>query len=206
MRKLEFYSLLLILILTSCSPRDGIVFSPEQAAVDAAVRIMQGQGVIKQETITVRQSQKINRTMFVMVSYDRLVEGRVETCLMVQQVRQSLIGDWSPRGGGGGCTGRMIGMAADEPRTGMEVSGGTSSGFDPGDPSYSHVNGLVYQEDIASIRVKWDDGKVMEAPVINGSYLIVRTGSAQYDQVEGLNIDQEVVFGSEIWIDPAKQP
>jgi hypothetical protein len=204
MKKMFVLFLLLSLIVVGCSPRGGVAFSPEQAAVQGAVAMMQNPGIIDQSSIVVRQTVSINDKTFVMVSYERSIEGRQEKCTSMHEVRKSPFGSWYSGSGGGGCSGQIGGPP--EPLAGLEMGGGSSGSSSPTDPGYSYVYGLVHQEDIASARVTWDDETTMEGPVVNGSYIVIRTGTVQYRKVEGLNAEGEVVFGSELGIAPGKQP
>jgi hypothetical protein len=206
MKKAFFLSLLLALIAVGCIPGEGVTFSPEQAGIRAATGQFGDHGVVNPDSVVLRQMQKFDNKTFVMVSYERAIDGRIEKCTMMHEVRQTPIGTWTSGSGGGGCSGRVFGDDEPMPEAGLEIGGGSSSGGGPLDSGYSHVNGLVNQSDIATVRAIWEDGTTSEAPVVNNSYLIFRPGTVGFTTVQGLNENGDVVFGFEPEIAPGKEP
>jgi hypothetical protein len=184
-------------------------FSAEQAAVTAATGITTGQGaVVNASSVQVLQSQALAGRAFVLVGFEQVKEGRKEQCLFMYETVRARFGLWVPESGGGGCSPPVeVNGEAQLDKPALEIGGGTSSsGSGPLLESFSHVNGLVYQEDIAEVRVTWEDGQQQSVPVVNGSYLIVRTGEVGFGNVEGLDAEGEVVFGRDLETAPGKTP
>lgn len=196
--------LLTILLLTGCVP-PGSAFSPENAAANFATRTMGFNATIISESVQVRQKiEWTDRTTMVMVSFDRLIDSRQESCLMTYETRRESLGMWSAGGGGGGCT-SQIGQAGFDPGQPLDVGGGQNGGSTPADPGFSYVNGLVYQDDIQRVRVTWDDGQQQTVEVTNKSYLALRAGQFGWQAVEGLNAAEEVIFGQTMETAPGKE-
>lgn len=194
----------ILLILTGCVP-PGSAFSPENAAANFATQTMSFNATIISESIQVRQKiEWIDQTTMVMVSFDRLIDGRQESCLMTYETRRGPLGFWTAGGGGGGC-GSPIDQAGFDPSQPLDIGGGQNGGSTPADPGFSYVNGLVYQDDIQLVRVTWDDNQQQTVQVINESYLALRAGQFSWQAVEGLNAAEEVVFGQTMETAPGKQ-
>ncbi len=168
-------------------------FTPEQTALRAVTEQQGSRAVVDESTVQVRQSLQLDRNTFVVVSFSQMQSEGKGKCLFVYHVARNSIGAWQPRSGGGGCTVAMSGQP-EQPDQPVEIGGGQTGSTGPGDPGYSHVAGMVNQKDITKVRVTWNDGGQQEVNVINSSYITVRAGSLNFQKVEGLNADGEVVF------------
>ncbi len=197
--------LLIAFALSGCVVPPDSAFSPEGAATNFAARVMGLNATVIPESFQVRQKIEWTRqTTMIMVSFDRLIDGRQESCLMTYETRRGPLGLWSAGGGGGGCS-APVDQAGMNPRQAMDVGGGNNGGSNPADPGFSYVNGLVYQDDIVQVRVTWEDGQQQAVKVINKSYLALRAGQFAWKNVEGLNAAEEVVFGQALEIAPGKK-
>ncbi len=200
----RFIIVAILLVLTGCVPPDS-AFSPENAAANFATQSMGFNATIVSESVQVRQKiEWTDQITMVMVSFDRLIEGRLESCLMTYETRRGPLGFWTAGGGGGGCS-SQVGQAGLDPGQALDMGGGQNGGNTPADPGFSYVNGLVYQDDIQLVRVTWNDGQQQTVEVINKSYLALRAGQFGWQAVEGLNAAGEVVFGQTMETAPGKQ-
>jgi len=196
---------LTLLILTGCIVPPGSAFTPENAAANFAAQTMSVNATVLSDTLQVRQKiERTPKTVVVMVSFDRLIDGRRETCLMTQETRRGPLGLWSAGSGGAGCAGQPAGQDQFVPLQPLDVGGGQNGGPNPADPGFSYVNGLVYQDDITLVRVTWEDGQQQIVEVINQSYIALRAGQFSWQSVEGLNDAEEVIFSTVTGFDPAK--
>lgn len=168
-------------LLAGCGP--FLNFSPESAAVQAVMTTHPGSQVLP-DTIVILQTQEQAGSTTVMLKYQRIDNGLLFSCDYVYEGQNRPYG-WFPSGGGGGCT---AGVLEDQQ---IGLGGGTrSSGLN----SSSHTSGLVYDPEITSIEVEWDDGLVQRTDVINGSYLLVRKGQNHWASVSGYNSNDEVIY------------
>jgi hypothetical protein len=171
-------------LLVGCGPFFN--FSPESAAVQAVMTGHPGDQVLS-DTITVLQKQEHPGAVVVMLKYQMVNEGLLFSCDYVYEVQKRVFG-WTPAGGGGGCS---SGPTDDQQ---ISLSGGTRSS---GAESSSQTYGLVYDPEITSIEVEWDDGMLQRADVINSSYLLVRKGQNHWTRVSGYDSNEEMVYNQE---------
>jgi hypothetical protein len=174
------------MILTTLVVLTGCGFSPEQAALRA---LMEGSPTtqINPATIQALQSQSWGETVNVLVAFQAIEEnGQVFQCLFLYEAHKSRQLGWGVSHSGGGC-GPLGGSG--EP---IGIGGGQHSGT--GRPAISHATGLVFQPDIASIEIVWDDGERQRVEVVNNSYLALRTGRHEYAQIQALNGKDEVIY------------
>ncbi len=197
--------LLITLFLAGCSISGPIMtVTPEQAAIRAAVERPGNHAVVNQGSVQVRQSVQFDRYTFVVLSFNQIEDNRKDTCTFVTQTFRNALGRWQPSSSGGGCSGMPIGQP-EPPKMPVEAGGGQSGSAGQGEPDYSHTAGLVNRNDIAKVRVTWNDGSQQEADVVNGSYIVVRTGRFNNQKIEGLNADGEVVYSNDPLVAPGKE-
>ena len=73
------------------------------------------------------------------------------------------------------------------------------------DPGVSTVYGHVLVQEIRTVQVTWKDDMMQQVEVINASYMAARAGQVEWERIEGLNADQEVIYTSDIEFAPEKQ-
>lgn len=192
--------LFLLWVLSACSALPGA-----STPADAALQDMErqaargGEGQLVADSTRVRQSVPVEQAVYVMITYQRLIENRQEDCRMTYLTTRRLL-QWMVRGAGGGCEGFLTSGTTPEVPPALSISGGITSGSTLGS-SYSEVDGLVNHSDITHVRVTWNDGLVQTAAVVDQSYLVGRTGEQTYQTVEGLNAAGDVVFSSDNWVE-----
>ena len=125
------------------------------------------------------QSVSVNQGMVVYYTFDHLDQQRKPgECGFVSYVRRRAIG-WQIIGKYGGC---------------LPVGAGTgpfmavSRGWDiPGEPAWSEVHGTATAAGVDSLRVAWSDGMIQTVALIDGHYLLTRSGRADVLQIETLD-------------------
>jgi hypothetical protein len=112
-------------------------------------------------------------------------------CLFLYEVQKSPVGGWMAAGGGGGC-------ASDRPQDqAIEIGSNISSGDGTARrPGFTAVYGEVFDPEVVTVKVTWDDDLEQQADVIQSSYLIVRPahGKARYETVTALDADGNEIF------------
>ncbi|MEJ2266559.1 MAG: hypothetical protein P8X95_24190 [Anaerolineales bacterium] len=171
----------LMLLLAACGP--VLAFTPERAVVQDLMTSNAGQ--IIPNSIQVLQVQPWLDGRLVLSAYQTQDANRKMDCVSLTQVVQRRTG-WVPVSGGAGC---QSGSTNTQP---IDINGGGVSGGDRQPLKYYY--GLVYDPNIATVEVSWDDGEVQSILVENGSYLLVRNGNPEALQVRALNAAQEVIF------------
>lgn len=191
-KSILFAVLLLAFGLSACVPLIGGT-SPQQVVLQEINRSMEKQAALDNNSVQVRQTVDFQGKAFVFVTFDRQIEGRHESCEWVYSTQKTRWGTWVPSSGGGGCSGQISGPP--QPATPLSMGGGTSSGG-PNDPGYSEVYGVANHKDIVRVRVTWEDEKMQEVELVNGSYMAIREGSHQWNTVEGLDAAGNLVFAN----------
>jgi hypothetical protein len=194
-------SLVMGLLLAGCG---SMAFSPQQIAFNEATSAMgPGGGTTDPASVRVLQMVEYKGKTFVVTSFNVTIENRINQCLFVYGVQRSAIGSWSPFSGGGGCAGQIGGAEGPAPLPISDIGGGRSGGSGPTDPGFSHLVGLVQQDDLTRVRITWNDNSVQEVDVVNGSFFAVRAGQLDMNNIEGLNKDGEVLYNQQ---DPQPAP
>lgn len=86
----------------------------------------------------------------------------------------------------------------------VSVTRGSSSGAGL---DYTEVDGFVYQPEIVSLEVSWEDGETQTVDVVNGAYLALRSGIQEVTQIRALDAAGEVVYAYKSPAPaPGKQP
>jgi hypothetical protein len=189
--------LLISLILFGCapffsiSPQSGHA-SPEIAAVQAVLTGHDGTKVIA-DSMQVLQSFDLDGNISVLMKFQMVNDGLLMDCDYVYETHRRMFG-WVSGGGGGGCSSGPVGEQQ------ISLGGGSSIA---GARSTSRAHGIVYDENITSIEVVWDDKLVQWADVINSSFLLVRNGLSHWLQVVGYDKDETVVYR---WSQPDPAP
>jgi hypothetical protein len=125
------------------------------------------------------QSVPVNQGMVVYYTFDHLDQQRKPgECGFVSYVRRRAIG-WQIIERYGGC---------------LPVGAGSGSftavsrGWDiPGEPAWSEVHGTATATGVDSLRVAWSDGVIQTVALIDGHYLLTRSGRADVLQIETLD-------------------
>lgn len=191
--------LLFTLLLSACAVNNSMwSFTPEQAVSQSISRANRPGVVVDPSSIKVLQRVNVGGKTFVVLTSSQRVEGRVEQCTWLYEVRQSAFGSWESGSGGGGCSEQVAGNEAQP----LEVGGGSQSDGST-DPGVCYAYGQVNQKDIVKVRVTWKDQMVQEVPVVNASYVSIRAGNIGFDRIEGLNEKGDVVFQHQ---DPGAAP
>jgi hypothetical protein len=172
---------LALLFLSGCS----LTFSPEQAAIRT---VLESQIRPQPDPATVRvlQSQPWGDSVVVLLTYQAVDQGGgVVECLSMYEIQRNTLG-WMGGSGGGGCSpaggdGQVIGIGAGQHRGSQGIG-------------LSHVTGFVYDEDISTVDVLWDDGEREQVEVVNGSYLALRSRAHTWAELQALNADGQVVY------------
>jgi hypothetical protein len=183
-RMLKIVALFALLMTAGC--RGLLNFSPERAAVQ---EILSGNSFGMQaqpDTVQVLQSKVLEGTKFVQVAFQAVDEqGRQQQCLFLYETRKTPVGFVTGSGGGGCGIGKPPG---DGP---ISVGVGSSGGAGV---VYTEADGFVYQPEIVSLEVIWEDGQTQTIEVVNGAYLALRSGRQELAQIKALNADGDVVY------------
>ncbi|HEX6302705.1 MAG TPA: hypothetical protein VFZ76_00835 [Anaerolineales bacterium] len=190
-------AILVFLLVAGC--RGMLNFSPERAVVQ---EILSGNSFGMRavpDTVQVLQTKELEGTTFVQVAFQAVDEqNRRQDCLFVYEARSSPTG-FASGGGGGGCS--FGGPRENAP---ISVTRGSSSGAGV---DYTEVDGFVYQPEIVSVEVTWEDGETQTVDVVNGAYLALRSGIQDVTQIRALDAGGEVVYEYESpAAAPGKQP
>ena len=196
-RMLKIIAILVFLLVAGC--RGMLNFSPERAVVQ---EILSGNSFGMQalpDTVQVLQTKELEGTTFVHVAFQAVDEqNRQQNCLFVYETRRFATG-FASSGGGGGCS-----FGAPRENAPISVGQGSSSGAGV---DYTEVDGFVYQPEIVSVEVIWEDGETETVEVVNGAYLALRSGIQEVTQIRALNAGGEVVYEYESpAAAPGKQP
>ena len=167
--------LLVVFSLAACST----AYTPDQAA---HVDLVNNFNAVE-ETIRIHQTQPWKNNMVVMASFQSVDQNQLSSCEAVFEMEQRGIG-WRVGGSGVGCS--------SPPAADAVTYGSGTQGVPPNALSYAH--GLVKLTEGKSVDITWQDGEVQRVPVVNGSYLALRSGSFQMiRKVEVLDNLQEVI-------------
>jgi hypothetical protein len=169
--------LLSAVLFTACalSPAEAVRRRPLHAASSGEVTDLQ-----------IRQSVPWRDGEIVYYTFDELdPSGALSECGFVAYTQPGLLG-WQTGGGGGGCATR--GAVAGP----FERAGWGSSSSRDGD-SWSSAYGLVGDPAAVEARLTWSDGLTDTVILAGGSYLVVRAGQVDVEQVEALDATGTVV-------------
>ncbi len=177
--------MILLAFMSACSRI--LTFSPERAAVQEVLSNTDGQ--VDPSSVQVLQKLEMDESVLVLVSYHKNnpEHRQISECLMLYETLKRGAG-WQTGSGGGGC-----GPVADHP----EVIGASSGQNRNDEQAFSHADGLVYKEEVRSIRVTWEDGEEQTVDVVNGSYLTFRDGLHTVEQIDALDADGNVIYTHE---------
>lgn len=186
--RLPIFFIAAALLLSACSGAPAL--SPEQSAVQSVQRFGPTSNIQPDmNTVEVRQSVPLGSSRLTLVTFQgqRLEPGgQKEDCVFVYIARRQLL-SWQDSGGGGSCS--PAGVNTDP----IGVGAGFNSAGN-GMNEISHVDGLVFQPEIATVVVEWEDGEIQQVPVMNNSYLAARSGDHQMVAVRALDESGAVVF------------
>lgn len=191
-------AILIVLPLTGCL---GIAFSPEIAAQQAVTRHNPDGTKVDPASIQVLQQLPMDQDRLVLISFQETTPNGPMSCLFLYQVTRQPVGGWIAGSGGGSCTGENP-----DPEN-MPISFGASSfsGDQPNEPGYSIASGHVFADEIQKVRVTWADGVQQQVEVVNHSYMTCHARESQWQVIEALNEDGEVVYSSQSEIAPGKE-
>ena len=180
---MRLFCALTLLLLTGCA------FVPEQAVLQEIQDLDQRwkDMHVLMDSVAVLQRQEWQGRPVYQVRFEAIREsGQRQECLFVYETHRRW-GWWMIGGAGGGC-GPVGGSG-----TAIDVSWGRQ-GAGLSRPALSHVDGLVYDPSVTTVEVTWFDGEEQQGEVINGGYLLLRSGSYEPSQVRALNATGEVVY------------
>jgi len=185
-RMLKVSALLVLFAATGC--RGLLSFSPERAVVQEILSNHTFGMQAQPDTVQVLQSKVLEGTKFVQVAFQAVDEqGRQQECLFVYETRKTPVG-FVTGSGGGGCG------PVNPPDVPIGMSVGSSGGAGV---VYTEADGFVYQPEIVSLEVIWEDGQTQTIEVVNGAYLALRSGRQELDQIKALDAAGEVVYTQE---------
>jgi hypothetical protein len=173
-----------LLLLAACN----VTFSPEQAVLQSVLD-SPSDTQVNPATVRILQTKPWEGGQVAQVAFQEIDPGgQIYQCLYMYELQQSVLG-WRTGGGGGGCgpvggSGEAIGIGAGQ-HSGVERM------------ALSHVDGLVYDPNVRTIEIIWDDGESQQVEVVNGAYLALRAGEHEYTEVRARNAAGEVVYTHE---------
>jgi hypothetical protein len=185
--------LLAALIAALLSGCGDTIYAPEEAATRSIFEQMGSRFTIDPQTVRVAQTHSVDRSqVLVLVAFSGLRGAQPEDCLFLQDTNRSGLFGWQSRGGTGSCI--------NEPGEGGPVSssGGRTAGRGPNDPGHSAVYGFVFDESIEKILITWNDGRIEELGVEQGTYLAARAGQFQMTKLQAFNADEIIVHTIEV--------
>jgi hypothetical protein len=180
----------LFLLLSACQ---GFAVSPQAAATNMLLEQTTTGMTVNLDMLQVRQVLKVNEGQsMVLLSFEgtRPEMGAV-ACLYSYQTLLRFSG-WISANGGGGCHD----TPPEQELQDIEVTAGHYSGEKPPDPGYTLVYGEVNNAAIVAARVTWEDRQLTEVEVVNATILVLRTGDLMIEALEGLDLNDEVIFRS----------
>jgi hypothetical protein len=179
--------ILLAILLSGCS--SGFA-TPEDAAIDVLYK--QGsQGIsIDQASLTAMDQGIIGDYHPVVMVFNatRLGKGP-ERCLYIYQVERQLPASWKSTGGWGMCR-----DVTDPTAPPVSISGGFTPGKKPTDPGLSINSGLVLDDRITNVQIKWKDGMLTNNPVASGIYFAVREGKFEMESLRAFSESGEIIY------------
>lgn len=199
--RLAFSILCAILIglpLTGCL---GIAFSPEIAAQQAVTGHNPDGTKVDPASVQVLQQLPMDQDRLVLISFQETTPNGPMSCLFLYQVTRSPVGGWFAGSGGGSCTGEN----PDPANMPISIGGSSSGGDQPNEPGYSTVSGQVFADEIQKVQVTWADGVQQQVEVVNHSYMTYRARESQWQVIEALNGDGDVVYSSQSETAPEKE-
>jgi hypothetical protein len=180
-----FPFLVACLFLTSCQALFN--FSPDRAAVQEIVMNSPSMIEVQRDTIRVLQMQEFDPGFIVLATFLATAEGgQMSECLAMFYAEKAVEG-WDAHSRGSSCW--PAELVQEEPP--LQVIRGQSRS---GDQSSSDASGLVYDPEITTIQLTWDDGENQELEVIKGSFLSVRAGQHELQTVNALDESGQVVY------------
>ena len=188
MRVYRTSSLLACAFLASCSA--WLTFTPERAAIQALLTPDPLMGalierVINPDSVKVAQSQPWQDSVAVLLTFNGTEEGFGQVdCLSLYTVTKER-STWSPHREGTGCW--PAGGAGEV----IQMHIGQRSGTDL--PGVSHLAGLVYDARVVAVEAHWGDGLVEKIEVIDGTFLQIRAGVHDPEQILPLDENGEQV-------------
>jgi hypothetical protein len=177
---------LMAALLSGCS--NGFA-TPEDAAIDVLLTQGTQEISIDQASITAMDQGVIGDYHPVVLVFNatRLGQGP-ERCVYIYQVQRKTLGGWDSTGGWGLCR-----AVTDPTAPPVSIGGGFTPGEKITDPGLSTVSGLVLDERITSIQIKWKDGQLTNVPVFSGSYFAAREGQLDMESLRALD-DRGVII------------
>lgn len=176
------------LFLTACQALFS--FSPDRAAVQEIILNSPSMIEVHRDTIRVLQMQEYDPGMMVLVTYLVTADSQISECLALFHAEKAVEG-WNARSHGSGCWPAEL---ADEEAPLQVIRGQSRSG----NQSSSDASGLVYDHEIETIQLTWNDGENQVLEVIKGSFLSVRTGLYDLQTLNALDASGELVYSHEI--------
>lgn len=188
MRRMSLF-LAASLFLTAC--QSIFTFSPDRAAVQEIVLNSPSMIEVHRDTIRVLQLQEFDPGILVLATYLATAEGsQLSECLALFYSEKAVEG-WNAHSRGSSCWPAEL---AEEESPLHFIHGQSRSG----NQSTSDASGLIYDPEITSVQLTWEDGETQVLEIVKRSFLSVRNGQHELKVVEGLDESGELVYSQEI--------
>lgn len=181
--------LALTILISGCA---GAAFSPETVAVNGLRNNPLPNFVLEPNSVQALQSISLPNATFVLLSYAGKTKdtGESQTCLWTYQIQRNFLGALQGGSGGGSCAVEP----SDPNETPISITWGQGTVGGPVNSSYSDVSGKVFRGDVRQIRVTWSDGMVQPLSVIQKSYMSVRAGMFEMQQIDVFDPEMKLVY------------
>jgi hypothetical protein len=178
---------LLTVLLSGCS---GGFATPQDAAIDVLLTQGTQEISIDQASLSAMDQGTIGSYHPVVLVFNatRLGQGP-ERCVYIYQVQRKPLGGWDSTGGWGLCH-----DVTDPTAPPVSIGGGFTPGEKITDPGLTTVSGLVLDERITSVQIKWKDGQITNVPVASGSYFAAREGQPDMETLRALDDSGAVIY------------
>jgi hypothetical protein len=171
-------------LLSSCQAL--LNFSPDRATVQEIIINSPQSLEVHRETIRVLQLQESEQGILVLTTYLATHENdQISECLALYRTAKTSDG-WTAFDQGSSCW-----PAALVDQDSISISMGQQT---TNENTSSNVAGLVYDPQIMSIEVIWDDGTTQAIDIVKRSYLAVRSGQYTVQFIHAFDETGEMVY------------
>lgn len=161
-------------------------FSPDRAAIQELATNSPTGFDLHRETIRVLQIQESEQGILVLTTYLATHEdGQMSECISLSTTEKTDQG-WSAINQGSSCWPAEL---VDQESISVSMGQNTKDEY-----SLSNASGLVYDPQIKSIEVVWDDDTSQAVDIVEGSYLAVRSGQYSVQLVNAFDDMGELVY------------
>jgi hypothetical protein len=171
-------------LLSSCQTL--LNFSPDRAAVQEILINSPKSVEVHRETIRVLQLQESELGILVLTTYLATHENdQISECLSLFRTNKGSDG-WTASGQGSSCWSAAL---VDQDPISISMGQQTTN-----ENTSSNVAGLVYDPQIMSIEVIWEDGTTQTVDIVKRSYLAVRSGQYSVQFIHAFDETGEMVY------------